>query len=83
MLEARSEQNQVIVGDGAAPYLSDADTLTASDVISLPATLAILQGDHAWLRVVLVTLVGTYHPTALEMKQVNTEIMERDMDLKE
>ena len=35
------------------------------------------------MRVVLVTLFGPYHPIALEMRDVNTEIMEREMELEE
>ena len=47
------------------------------------SNLAMTQGSHSRLRVVLVTLFGTDHPTELEMKEVNTEIMKRDTELKE
>ena len=58
-------------------------TLAAPDGVSLPATMAIAQGSHTRLRVVLDTLFGTNHPTALEMKEVNVEIMERETDTEE
>ena len=83
MLKARADQHQIIAGDGAAPSLADAATLMVLYGVSLLSNLAMTQGSHSRLRVVLVTLFGTDHPTELEMKEVNTEIMERDTELKE
>ena len=53
----------------------------ASDGVSLPAALAIAQGGYARLSMVLFTLFITDHPTVLEMKEVKSEIMERDTEL--
>ena len=72
VLKACSDQHQVIAGAAAAPYLADATTLTSPDSVSLPATLAMSQGSHARMRVVLVALFGKDHPTVLAMKEVNT-----------
>ena len=69
------------MGGGATPSLSDADTLTVPDVVFLPATLAMERGYHARLSVFLTTLFGLDHLIALEMKEVNVEIMERDTEL--
>ena len=55
----------------------------APDIVSLPDTLAMEQGANTQLGVVLVTLSGPDHPTALPMKEVNSEIMERETDLEE
>ena len=83
MLKARADQHQIIAGGGAAPSLSDAATLMVPYGFSLLSTLAMKQGSHSRLRVVLVTLFGADHPTELEMNEVNTEITERDTELKE
>ena len=71
VLEARADRNQVITGNGATPSLDDAFTLMVPDGVSLPVTLAMAQGSHKWMRVVLDTLFGPNHPTVLEMKEVN------------
>ena len=78
VLKARSNQKQVIAGGATAPSLDGIATLTAPDRVSLPATLAMTWGDHSQLRVCLVYLFEPDHPTALAMRGVNTEIMERD-----
>ena len=76
-LKACSYQHQFITGGGVVPSLSDVATLTAPDGFSLPTTLAMIQGAHTYLRVVMVTLFGPYHPTTLPIRNVNIEIMER------
>ena len=43
-----------------------------ADSVSLLSTLAMAQGAHSRLRVVLATLFGTDHPTELDMKEVTT-----------
>ena len=81
VLKDCADQHQVIMGNGAATSLADAATLTAPDGVSLPDTLAMEQGSHARLREVLVTLYGPDHPTATDMKEVNTESMDRNTEL--
>ena len=81
VLKDRTNQHQVIVGGGDAPSLADAATLTSPDGLYLLATLDIARGPHTQLRVVLFTLIGTYHSTTLEMKELNTEIIEREMEI--
>ena len=49
--------------------------LEAPDNLSLPSILAVAQGSHARLRVILVALFGTDRHTLLSMKEVNSEIM--------
>ena len=71
------------MGGSAAPSLADAVTLAAPDGVSLSTTLVMAQGGHTWLRVVLATLFGTNHLTALAMKEVNAEIMERETEIEE
>ena len=78
VLKARTDQHQVIAGSGAAPYLAEASTLTATEGVSLPATLTMERGSHTRIRVFLVTLFGPDHPKALAMRDVNTDIMERE-----
>ena len=75
MFKASSDQHQVIAGGVGAPSLADLETLKAPDGVSLTANLDMAWGDCTELRVVLVILFGTYHPTALEMKEVHLEIM--------
>ena len=71
VLKVRSDQHQVIMGSRAAPSLADAATLAAPDGVSLPSTLAMAQGGHTRLSVVLDTLFRTNHPTVMAMKEVN------------
>ena len=47
VLKVCANQNQVIVVSGAAPSLSDADTPTAPDGVSLMATISVARGYHA------------------------------------
>ena len=61
----RFDQHQVIADGNAAPSLYDLATLEATDNLSLPSILAVAQGSHARLRVVLVALFGTDHHTLL------------------
>ena len=82
-MKDRANQYQVVAFGSATPSLADAAILTAPDVVSLPSTLAISQGAHTQLRVILSTLFGTDHPTVLAMKEANVEIMERETDLEE
>ena len=63
------------MGGSTSPSLADAATLAAPDGVSLPTTLVMAQGDHTRLSLVLVTLFGTNHPTALAMKEANVNIM--------
>ena len=44
----------------------------ALDSVSLNATMAMVWGAHAQMRVVLVTLFRPDHPTPLEMKELNS-----------
>ena len=74
VLKARADQHQAIMG-GATPYVADAATLMAPYSVSLSATLAMARGVHARMRLVLATLFGTDHPTALVMKEVNVDIL--------
>ena len=83
MLKDRANQHKVVAGSGAAPFLSGAATLTAKDRVSLLATLSMAWGDHVRLRVFLFTLFIPYHSTTLTRRDVNTEIMERDIQLDE
>ena len=72
MTKARDDQHQFIAGGGAAPAL---------DGFSLLATMAMSCGAHAGMRVVLVTLLGKDHPTALAMQDINAELLERETEL--
>ena len=83
MLKARSDQHQVITGGGADPSLANMATLMAPDGVYLPATLAMAQGYHTKLMVVLVTFFGPDHPTVLAIGVVNAEIMDRETELEE
>ena len=47
VMKARSDQHQVIVGGDAASSLEDAATLMAPYGVSLPSTMAMVQGAHA------------------------------------
>ena len=58
-------------------------TLVAPDGVSLPATPEMTRGDHVRLREVLVTLLDPEQPTALVMKDANTEIMDRETEIEE
>ena len=62
LLKDRIYQHQVIADGGTAPSLADMAMLTMPYGVSLLATLAIAQGDHAHLRVVVVTLFGPDPP---------------------
>ena len=75
VLKACVGHHQIIAGSGDAPYIADAATLTVSDCVSLPYTLAMAQGNHQQLLLVLVTLFGPYHPIKLETKEANKGIM--------
>ena len=46
VMKSRSNQHQVIVGGDAASSLEDAATLMAPDGVSLPSTMAMVQGAH-------------------------------------
>ena len=80
-LQACSDQHQVIAGSATNP--SYASTLTAPDGVSLMATLDMAQGSHMRLRVVLDTLLGQEHTTTQTMRDINKELLERDIDLEE
>ena len=54
-----------------------AATLMAPDGVSFPDTIAMARGAHAWMRVVLVTLLGQEHPTVMDMRDINVELLER------
>ena len=71
VLKAWADQHQVITGGGAAPYLADASTLTATDRVSLTATLLMARGGNARMRVVLSTLFGPNHLTAMSTDELN------------
>ena len=47
----------------------------------MPPTMAMSQGIHARLRVVLVTLLGKDHPNAMVMRDINAKLLERKTDL--
>ena len=81
VLKTHTEQHQVISGARASPSLSDAAMLTAPDGVSLTVTMSMEQGAHSQLRVVLITLLGQDHPSALSMKDINSELLERDTEL--
>ena len=81
VLKARTDQHQVIVVNGAEPYLDDMAKLTVPDGVFLPDTMTMVRGSHARLRVVLATLFGQDHPTVLATKDMNSEIMGREMEL--
>ena len=83
VLKSHANQHQVIVGGRYAPSLANTATLTVPDSVSLPDTLTMARGYHAHLRVVLVTLFLSDHPTALAMKWLNTEIVDSYMELEE
>ena len=83
VLEAHANQHHVIVGYSGAPSLDNAETLMATDGVSLIDTLTMSWGAYTRLRLVLVTLFGLDHPTAFSMRAVNVEIMERDTKLEE
>ena len=57
--------------------------MTVPDGVSLSSSLNTARGDHARLRLVLVTLFGTYHSTELVMKEMNTELMDRETNIEE
>ena len=75
VLKSRTDQHQVITGGGAAPSLADTVTLMAPYGVSFAATLSMVQGAHMRIRLVLVTLLGQDHPTALAMRDLNEEVM--------
>ena len=81
VLKARADQHQVIIGSGADPYLADTAKLMAPERVSLLAILAMKQGTHTLLRVVLVTFFVLDHHTELSMRDVNAEIVERETEL--
>ena len=81
VLKSRAEQHQVIAGGGTAPSLADAATLTATNGVSLPATMAMAQRAHAHMRVVLVTLLGQDHSTVMAMQDINAYILESEIEL--
>ena len=81
VLKSRSYQHHVIADGGTAPSLEDAATLTTPDGVSLPPTMAMSQGIHVRLRVVLVTLLGKDHPNAMVMRDINAKLLERKTDL--
>ena len=83
VLKVHANQHQVVVGGGTAPSPADVATLTASDDVSLSATMHMALRAHTWLRVVLVTLFRPDHPTTLARKELNTEIIEREIELEE
>ena len=72
VLKARSDQHRFIAGDGNAPSLADAATLTAPYGVSLPATLSMVQGAYILMRVVLVILFRPDQPATLSIREVNT-----------
>ena len=49
----------------------------------MPANMTIAWGSHTQLRVVLVTLLGQDHYTALAMRGINTKLLEREKELEE
>ena len=57
--------------------------LTTSYGVSLSSTMTMARGDHARLRVVLFTLLGQDHPTALPTRDINSELLERETELEE
>ena len=63
------------MGGGATPSLADAATLTVLYGVSLSTNMAMAQGDHAQLRVVLVTLSVQDHPIALAMRDLNAGLL--------
>ena len=75
LLKARSGQQKFIAGGGSAPSLTDVIMLTSPDGVSFQTTMAIARGFHVQLRVVLVNLLVQYRPTALSMRDINTEIL--------
>ena len=81
VLESWANQHQVFAGSSAATFVADAAILMAPDGVSMLATLVMAQGSHAQLRVVMFSLFKPDHPTALEMRDVNTNIMEREIEL--
>ena len=81
VIKASSGQHQVFSGSSAAPSLHDAAMLMEPYGVSLLVILAIAQESHTRLKVVLVALFRQDHPTALTMRYVNTEIVERKIDL--
>ena len=83
VMKARSDQHQVIVDGDAASSLEDAATLMAPYGVSFLSTMAMVQGAHARLRVVLFTLLGQDYPTALAMRDINAELLEREEELEE
>ena len=70
-LKDDANQHQVIAGGGAAPSLSDADTLMVPCSVYLPDTLSMAWGAVMRLRVVLANFFGPDHPTVLALKEVN------------
>ena len=53
-------------------FPDEATMLVALDSVALNATMAMVWGAHAQMRVVLVTLFRPDHPTPLEMKELNS-----------
>ena len=72
-----------IAGGSSAHSLANADTLVAPYGVSLSITLTMAQGAHTQLRVVLITLLGQDHPTTLSMSDINTDLLERETELKD
>ena len=80
VLKARVDQHQVIAGGGASPSLEDASKMVATDGVSFPATLSMARRSHAWMRVVLDTLIVQDHST---IQDVNEELLEWESELEE
>ena len=83
VLKARADQHQFIAGGSAAPLLEDTNMLTALDGVSFTSTMDMAREAHTQLRMVLVTLLGQDHPTALAMRDINTDILQRGAELEE
>ena len=75
VLNTQAGQHHIIAGGGAVPSLSNTTTLMVTDSVSLTDTQSMSWRAHAQLVVVLDTLFGPNHLTALVMNEINMEIM--------
>ena len=64
------DKYQVIMSGRGAPTLADVENLTAPDDVSLTETLEMARSAHAYLRVVLYTMLGRYHPSSHGMESL-------------
>ena len=77
VLNACSDQHQVVAGGGGTPTLVDACYLPAPDGVSLPEKVVMAWSAHARLQLSLETLIRRDHPSSHAMDAVVFTLIER------